>query len=129
MDSDSDIDIFENLLNEIDDDLDINEIENNINKLCDRDIFFEEYRKNIIEIKNPRKKTDIEIMDKIHSKIKKQIQIKEIEKEKRKEMERKKTDITISNADKLRNLYEINNIPDPTCLDTLINNMNKKKYK
>ena len=56
MDSDSDIDIFENLLNEIDDDLDINEIENNINKLCDRDIFFEEYRKNIIEIKNPEKR-------------------------------------------------------------------------
>ena len=56
MDSDSDNDCIENMLNEIDNELDINDLERSVNQLCEREIFFEDYKKNNIEIKYPRKK-------------------------------------------------------------------------
>ena len=127
MDSDSDNDCIVNMLNEIDNELDINDLEKSVNQLCEREIFFEDYKKNNIEIKYPRKKNDIEIMDLIHEKIKKQIN-KKIELEKQKEIiERDRVYNSGFKFDQIKNLYDLDNIPDPVSYKKLLKKKEKKK--
>ena len=127
MDSDSDNDIFDGILDDIDKPINVSDLEKSVNQLCEKEIFFNEYVKNDIGIKYPRKKNDIEIMDLLHSKLKHQIN-KKIESEKQNEIiERDRVYNSGFKKEDIINFYNLEDIPDPLSYKKILKKMKKKK--
>ena len=115
-----------NMLDEIDNMENIDEIENNINFLCDKEIEFKPYKKSQLDIKMPHKKTDMEIMDMLHSKIKEDIYNKQKKKELDEEKERERIYKFGINKTQPNYLVNLDNIPDPISYNDLLRKKGKK---
>ena len=107
----------------------INIIETNINKICDIDVGIIEYRlSETIGIKHPKKLTEIEKMDLYHREVKRKINEKELDDERKK---RNELDILYSCGIKKQDIDRLylTGLPEPMSESELIKIMNNGNRK